>query len=153
MSMARKRKYHDESIEKRTEIRKNTVRKFLAGKTIGELADETGVTRQTIYNWVSIYKKKADKGLEHRPRGPECALTPRQLKQLETALKGKATKAGFPDDRWTLNRITKYVLDRFGVDYAPRSLFHVLKKLDVKPLKRGAPRKTPAATTGKKIRK
>lgn len=140
--MKRKRSYHRLSLDERTETRKTSVKKFLKGTPVGVVAEEAGVTRQTIYNWVSAYNKNAEKGLEHRPRGPKCALTPRQLKQLENALKRDATRQGFPDARWTLERITEYVEMKFGVEYAPRSLFHVLKKLDTYPLRKGAPRKS-----------
>jgi len=142
--MKDKTTYHRQDIGTRTEMRKTAVKKFLAGARIGEVAEEFGVSRQTIYNWANAYSNDARHGLDHRPRGPACALEDKQLKALARALKAKASKSGFPDDRWTLQRVTDFVESEFGMTYAPRSLFHVIKKLGVNPLQRGKPRKIQA---------
>jgi len=151
--------YHRQEISKRTDLRKEAVKKFLAGAAVGEIANEYGVSRQTVYNWAAAFRQDARNGLEHRPRGPRCALTDQQLKTLSKALSAKATRAGFPDDRWTLERITEFVSREFKVEYAPRSLFHVIKRIGSNPLRRGKPRKiadttpAPKPTTQKKAPK
>lgn len=139
--MPKRKQYHKLDKHQRADLRKDAVKRFRAGESSTELAAEFGVSPQTILNWMRTYEEEGLKGLAHRPRGPACALDERELKLLARALRSRASRYGFPDDRWTLGRITEYVAEEFGVEYAPRSLYHVVKKLGVDPFERSKPRK------------
>lgn len=137
--MPRRKQYHGLDKHERAELRKEAVRRLRKGAASAELAAEYGVSRQTVLNWRRTYEQEGLKGLAHRPRGPACALDDDQLKELARVLRGKASRQGFPDDLWTLPRVTEYVAEEFGVEYAPRSLFHVIKNLGVNPFEQQKP--------------
>jgi len=138
--MPKKDQYHSLDKHERAEMRKEVVRRLRKGESSAALADECGVARQTVHNWMRTYQEKGLKGLSHHPRGPACALDDAQLRQLARVLRGKATRQGFPDEQWTLSHVTEYVADEFGVEYAPRSLSHVIKKLNVNPFEQREPK-------------
>lgn len=93
-----------------------------------EIARQLGVTRMAVSHWV----KQLDQGGLRRRKPPGCPpkLTPVQHKAMLRWLKRGAQAAGFPIERWTLQRIQKTIEREFHVEYHPNYVSHLLQKLN-----------------------
>jgi transposase len=100
------------------------------------LARDYGVSRQTIYDWRNASAADPQQGLVRKPKGRQSQLSPEQLVRLRALLLEGALKHGFPTDLWTIERVRQLVHSAFGVAYASRSLWYVLRTiLDFSPQK------------------
>jgi len=61
--------------------------------------------------------------------GRTSKLTQVQKQKLKKLLDRGALSAGFPTERWTLERVVKLVENEFGIDYHPKYMGQFLKKL------------------------
>ena len=105
-----------------------------------EIARQVGVSRGSVTVWA---KKLEDKGLRGlvstKTPGRTSKLTKEQKKKLKGMLKQGAIKAGYPTERWTLERVSGLIEKEFDVHYHPKGLGRVLDKLGFslqKPLPR-----------------
>src|SRR2546428_8232982 len=72
--------------------------------------------------------------LQHRvATGRPSKLRPTQKRTLEQQLRKGALAAGFPTDRWTLERIAALIEQEFGVRYHPHYLSRLLRQLGFTP--------------------
>ena len=87
----------------------------------------SGMTRQTLRDWVHRYNKEGLDGLRDKPKGhAKRSLTPEQ----EEELKGIIVKG--PDGtlvRWRCVDLQKVIKERFGVVYHERTVGKVLHRL------------------------
>ena len=68
--------------------------------------------------------------LQHRvATGRPSKLTPTQKRTLKQQLRKGALTAGFPTDRWMLERIAALIKQEFGVRYHPHYLSRLLRQL------------------------
>lgn len=111
---------------------------------MAEIARQLGVSRAAVTAWNQTLKRDGWRGLVSRQApGRESKLSPEQHKRLKRLLKHGAVKAGFPTERWTLERVGELIEREFGVHYHPKGLGRVLHKLGFslqKPLPRAAER-------------
>jgi transposase len=124
--------------------RLKAARLFAAGVSQAEVARRLGVTSASTNRWHRVWKQRGEAGLGRRgPPGPPPRLSAEQLLQLEQLLLAGPTAAGYATDLWTLPRIAKLIRQRFGVDYHPGHVWHLLRKLGwscQKPAKRAKER-------------
>lgn len=126
--------YHQCTPAEQENIRREVVERLSRGHRVAALARQFHVSRQTLYDWRDAAQSPG--GLARRPMGPPCALTDEQLARLRQMLLEGARLHGFATDMWTLERIRQLVAKTFGVRYAPRSLWHVLRaRLNFSPQK------------------
>jgi transposase len=127
--MRPKKPYSQQSRSNREALRKKAVRQRIEkNRSISEIAQELGVSRQTVYNWLAAHEQDPDHGLDTCPRGPDCALTPEDCDQLSTLLLQGARAHGWPNDLWTIPRIVELVDAHFGVRYTDSGMWHVLTR-------------------------
>ncbi len=93
------------------------------GKSLAEVADFLGVSRNTVYRWRRRYRRDGRDGIEAKPiSGRPPRLTDRQLEQLFHCLEQGARAYGFPSEHWTQARVAVLIQQKFGVDFCA---FHV----------------------------
>jgi transposase len=99
-----------------------------------EIATKLGVSRATVSVWNKQLQNGGLRRLRRRlARGRPARLTPAQRQDLLRGLKRGALAFGFETDRWTLPRIQKIIVQRFGVTYHENYLSRFLQKLNWSP--------------------
>lgn len=98
------------------------------GLTQTEIAEQYGLARKTVYNWLSrIATQPLTEAIydENRPGRPSrlSAVDRRRLRRL---LRERPAKLGIDADTWTTEATQALIRDAFGVEY---SLGHVRRLL------------------------
>ena len=145
--------YSNQPAPKKVALRREAMDAWRSGRSISAIARDLGVSRQCLYNWIEAWQREGDAGLAHRRRGPAPALEPQAQEELGAILKASPREVGLDADRWTLELATEFVAQRWDVHYAPRSLFHVLKRIGALPLRksRRPPARSPRAWRGSTV--
>ena len=95
-----------------------------------EIARQLGVTRMAVSHWAKQLHQGGLRQLRQRnPTGCPPKLTAVQHKALLRLLKRGVRAAGFPTERWTLQRIQKTIEQEFHVTYHPHYVTYLLHKL------------------------
>jgi len=117
------------------ERRREGGRLLKAGKlTKAEIARQLGVSRTAVSAWATEMENGGLRALKQRiAPGRPRNLTPEQEREVIRHLKRGALAAGFPTDRWTLQRIQQLIEREFGVTHHPNYLQRVLDRLDWTP--------------------
>lgn len=99
-----------------------------------EIARRLGVSRSAVSQWSSQLTQGGLRQLRHRTSdGRPAKLSSNQKKGLLRLLKCGARQAGFPTERWTLQRIQIVIARNFQVRYHPNYLSRLLKPLGWSP--------------------
>lgn len=118
--------------------------KLLArGMAPSEVARQLGVTRQTVAGWKRRLATGGRAALKRGTLGRPRQLDAGQERKLGEALMAGALAAGYPTELWTLPRIGKLIVKRFGVKYSTGHLWRLLRRLGFscqKPEKRATQR-------------
>ncbi len=100
------------------------------GKSIRDIGKVFGKQYSTIRDWLL---RAVQVGLAGRydlvHDGAPCRLDPEQLEQLHADLLAGPTGCGFESGAWTAPLVAIHVKKRFGVDYAPVSMYDILHKI------------------------
>ena len=100
------------------------------GWSQAEVARHLGVTQGAVSQWKKRYQRDGPEAIKAIPHpGPKPKLTPRQRKQLGRCLLKGARAHGYRTELWTLRRVTELIRDRFGVQYDPSGVWHVLRNM------------------------
>lgn len=95
-----------------------------------DIAEALGVTPAAVSQWFKRVRAGGEEALRQRPVcGAPAKLTDVERKRLPTLLERGPRAYGFPDDRWTLKRVTAVISDEFGVSYHPAHAGRILKTL------------------------
>jgi len=135
-----KHKRDFKALEKR---RLKGARLLARGMPKSEVARELGVTRQTVAAWEQRLAKGGKESLKRGALGRPRQLDAAQERELGKVLMAGALQAGYPTELWTLPRIGKLIVGRFGVEYSTGHLWHLLRRLGFscqKPEKRAIQR-------------
>lgn len=93
--------------------------KLLAhGVSKSEVAQQLGVTRQTVAAWEQRLAEGGKEALKRGELGRPRQLATEQEGELGKIIMAGALAAGFPTELWTLPRIGKVIAQRFGVEYS-----------------------------------
>jgi transposase len=127
--MQKKRPAHEDFKALRAR-RLRAGRMFERGWSQAEVARELDVSRQNVSKW---YWRWEDGGLEALgtvgKKGPKRFITEKQMEKVEKALlKGPAAN-GFPNDRWSLQRVRDLIEKLTGVSYSRGHALKILKKM------------------------
>jgi transposase len=99
-----------------------------------EIARHLGVSRSAVSQWAN---KLAQGGLGALRQRTSCGRPPKlskvQKHTLRRLLKRGARQAGFPTERWTLQRIQSLIEREFRVTYHPTYVARLLKQLGWSP--------------------
>lgn len=98
------------------------------------MADMLGVSRKTIYNWLTKFMSGGLKWLKNDPfhfanRGRKPYLNKEQKKELYNLIKDGPEKNDFMSGLWTCAMIAHLIFLKFGVSYNPHYLSRMLKKM------------------------
>lgn len=99
---------------------------------IEEIADFLSVSMKTVYNWLSEYIIEGLswlKGHHYRGRGRKGRLTNAQKQKLYDIVVDGPEKHGFDSAIWTSGMIAELIFRKFGVNYNPRYVCYLLKKI------------------------
>lgn len=99
-----------------------------------EIARRLGVSRSAVSQWASQLAQGGLRQLRgHTSQGRPPKLAKEQKRALLRLLKRGARDAGFPTERWTLQRIQTLIQREFRVTYHHTYVARVLKQLDWSP--------------------
>ena len=100
--------------------------------SVPQAAELLGVTRQTVFNWVTTFMSKGMKWFQwerYHHRGRKSKLSKKQKDLLYDIILAGPEKSGFTRGGWNTAMIAEVILLRFGVKYNPRYLSTLLKKM------------------------
>ena len=100
------------------------------GLTMSEAAQRTNTTVTSVFRWKSARKRCGDKALEIKPvPGRPRKLNAKERNRLRKILLNGASASGFPNELWTLKRITRTIKNEFGVVYHPGHVWKLLRSM------------------------
>jgi transposase len=106
------------------------------GWSQSDIAQRLGVTPGAVSQWKKRYQRDGPDALKAAPHpGPKPKLTPKQREQLGRLLLKGARAHGYRTELWTLKRVTELIHKRFGVQYDPSGVWHVLHNMGWSPQK------------------
>lgn len=98
------------------------------GETYRAVAEELGVSLNSVVLWARAYRKEGLEGLLPKPiPGRPPRLSSSQKERLERILLGGALKAGYSRDLWTLKRVAEVIEKRFQIRYHPCHVWKILR--------------------------
>lgn len=114
------------------------------GKRPAEIADDVGVSRQTVYRWKAILDEQGFDALRAVGRpGATARLDVTDLASLRRILLQSPTEHGFGTELWTLRRVAAVIQREYGVAYGKTQVWRILGALGFsvqKPEKRAIER-------------
>ncbi len=119
-------------------LRKRVVKAVCSGKRIGEVAEVFSVSRQSVSQWIKIYKKDGIKGLASSPRG----IKPGQTLILNGEQSGRIRKMivdnlpeqlKMPFALWTRKAVRELIYDLYGFWMPIRTVGDYLKRWGFSP--------------------
>lgn len=95
-----------------------------------ELGEWFGVSRRTIYEWLTrLEEEPIAEAVHDDPRpGRPGKLTAAQRSRLETRLQQPPTRAGYDEPAWTPALVREYLAERFDVAYSRSSCRRLMKE-------------------------
>ena len=100
------------------------------GMDRGEAAKIGGMDRQTLRDWVHRFNAAGPEGLiDNRTSGPTPRLSPDQLAEFAKIVEMGPDRKIDGVVRWRRIDLKRVIAERFGVDYHPRYVGKLLKKL------------------------
>lgn len=94
------------------------------------IAKELGVTQGAVSQWLKRYRDGGGvEALRHHPSpGRQSVLSHEELAEIPDLILCGAKAFGFPDNRWTIQRITILLKQVFDVSYHPGHVSRLLQK-------------------------
>ena len=93
-----------------------------------DVAEDLGVTRGAVSQWVSRARDGGAEALHRRKRpGGQSKLNPAQLARLPVLLEQGPSASGFCGEIWTRRRVALVIEREFGVSYDPSQVGRILK--------------------------
>lgn len=95
-----------------------------------DIADDFGIGKSAVYNWISTYKKKGKQGLMRTTApGASPKLSHTQRKRLVKLLEQSADTYQFDNPLWTCKRIQLLILHRFGTKLDISNIWRLLRDM------------------------
>lgn len=123
------------SAEKLTELRKRGVEAVQSGKPAKLVAEDLGVTRQALFNWLALYRAGGWQNLDASKRGGRPRLlTGLELNWLYNVVTlGNPEQLQFPFSLWTSKRLREALFKKFGIRLSKASMCRLLSQLGLSP--------------------
>ena len=100
------------------------------GMDRGSAARIGGMDRQTLRDWVHRFNASGPEGLiDHWTDGPKPRLSAEQLTEFATLVEAGPDREKDGVVRWRRIDLKRVIAERFGVDFHPRYVGKLLKKL------------------------
>jgi transposase len=110
--------------------RLQAINRLEEGESYRTVADELGVSLNSIVLWARAYREQGWDGLLPRPipgRAPGLSHAPKA--KLEQILLRGALKAGYATDLWTLKRVAEVIEKHFHIRYHPCHVWKILRAM------------------------
>jgi transposase len=105
------------------------------GMDRGSAAKIGGLDRQTLRDWVDRFNASGPEGLvDNWTQGPKPRLSEEQLAQLAQIVEAGPDREKDGVVRWRRLDLKRVIAARFGVDFHPRYVGKLLKKLGFSPI-------------------
>lgn len=117
--------------DKRTFQRVQAVLLVARGHHISEIASISGVSEQTIYNWVHLYLDQHKvAALEDDPRsGRPLAAKRITAERIVRELRRSPLKLGYRTNVWTVETLAHHLSERYQCPITPRTLRRRMKEV------------------------
>ena len=119
----------------RVRIRLLAIANVLDGMSRGEAAQSVGLSRNALHHWINRYNREGLEGLSDRPRcGRPTNLEAQKAERFKQRVVAGADlgRDGIVSFRgWKLQEILR---QEFDAEYALSSVYHVLSRLNLRPL-------------------
>jgi transposase len=100
------------------------------GMRAAAVARAVGTSRASVTRWRQAYEADGQKGIEAKPHpGGPSRLTARQGERLVRMLLQGPRKNGFATELWTLSRVAELIAVKFGIEYHPSTVWHILRSM------------------------
>ena len=105
------------------------------GMSVQEILKRLGVSRRTVYAWVSLYRKRRNHSIVDRLRdqpkpGRPSTKATRVLKELPQLLQESPNQYGYSCANWTSTLLQQTLQCKYGVNVSTRTIRRCLKSLD-----------------------
>jgi len=101
---------------------------FEHGVIPAEIARQVGVSHQIVSDWRAAWRRDGRDGLRAAGRAGRLPKVRRdQLVQVEIELARGAEAHGYPNDLWTLERVSEVIERLTGVSYHPARVWYILR--------------------------
>ncbi|WP_052681623.1 MULTISPECIES: winged helix-turn-helix domain-containing protein [Frankia] len=123
-----------EGRARREAVRVQAAGLFAAGVDPVEVAGRLRVSTKSAYQWKRRWRAGGETALVSAgPSGVSCRLSDRQLDRLRVELARGPAAHGWPDQRWTLARVTTLIGRLFHVRYTLRGTSYLLHRMGYSP--------------------
>ncbi|MWG33454.1 helix-turn-helix domain-containing protein [Halomarina oriensis] len=129
------RKKLRETDEKTPALRLVVALNYKYGLSQTEIADQYGIARKTVYNWlVRFQSRPIEEALHDRDRsGRPSKLTGEQRRLFYAQLRRSPKAVGYDADAWNPSLARRLVRDVFDVDYSIPHLRRLLREAGLVP--------------------
>ena len=136
VSAAKLRKLHKRETDPKVKLRLLACIHRKGGKNIEEIADAINEPKSTVNDWLNRMESGGLKRMYNiKNKGADCKLTKRQLKSLIRDLDAGPAVVGLGAGSWTLQLIRTHIKKKFKVEYHPRSIWDLVRRLGFKHIK------------------
>lgn len=105
--------------------------KLSEGHSVSAVAQEFGVTRQTVHNWRNRFDASSSEGLMDQSRGGRPSVwTPERVRMLQQLLASSPRQQGFHAVGWTVGLLQVRLEQLLGWNVSDYSLRQKLHELD-----------------------
>jgi transposase len=121
-----------EAIPRQLDYRKlQAINRLEEGESYRTVADELGVSLNSIILWARAYREAGLDGLLPKPiPGRTPGLSSEQKAELEQILLRGPLKAGYSTDLWTLKRVAEVIEKHCQLCYHPSHAWRILTAME-----------------------
>lgn len=99
-------------------------------KKVNDIAEDFGVTKSAVYEWIKDYKKQGLNGLKKKnAKGAEPKLGKNEIKKLLGMIEKTADNYGFESPLWDCKKITQLIREKFGKTVHFSNVWRLLQRL------------------------
>jgi len=109
---------------------------FAEGKTRAEIARILGVSWRAVHGWFKLWRAGGTQALNAKGKpGPQSKFSDEEVEVLSRHLIQGAIAHGYPNELWTLRRVSRLILETFGKTTSPSEVWRLLKRMNWSPQK------------------